>query len=250
VSRVVDSFEVRDDPADGASFSEVGFAPRRVVLLCGLAGAGKTEALRWLASAGEQVLDLERLANHSGSVFGGLGRPAQPSHSQFRDRVAAAWATLDSRRVIWVEDEQEYLGSVGIPMTLQSILRHAPAVLLRVPRAARLNRIVREYGGHPLAALEKAVQRASRRLGRERRRQTLRALRQGDLPTAGGILLDYYDRGYLHRLNSMPHRRITVVEGDGVEPAKSLEQFLIDPTCALASWLDSAGAIHAEDRPG
>ena len=47
-------------------------------IVAGATGAGKTEVLTQLAEMGEQVLDLEHLANHRGSAFGGLGLPPQP----------------------------------------------------------------------------------------------------------------------------------------------------------------------------
>src|SRR4051812_12459115 len=76
-----------------------------LVVLTGLAGAGKTEFLHELRDAGEQVLDLEGLAVHRGSAFGGIGLGAQPTHAAFERAVRRELAGTDPARRLWVEDE-------------------------------------------------------------------------------------------------------------------------------------------------
>src|SRR6266508_5749954 len=108
-------------PADGPRGALAAHRPR-VVVLGGLTGSGKSAALAALANLGEQVLDLQALAAHRGSAFGGLGRPAQPTHRQFQTAVCARLDRADPDRVLYIEGCPPYLGSVGLPAELIEIM--------------------------------------------------------------------------------------------------------------------------------
>jgi len=231
VTPVVDSTVHRSLPASRALLPP---APRRrLVVVSGLAGAGKSELLRALAMRGEQVLELEELAGHGGSAFGGLGRPPQPSHRLFQARLAAAWLATDPARPLFVEDEGEYLGSVGLPPELSAGLRTAERVLLETPPATRIERLVRTYGGFSPSLLEAAVRRLRPRLGRERTRAALRALARGDAAGAAEVLLGYYDPAYLRRqARSGPLRgRVPDAGGDPAAAAQVVAA-LFERRCA------------------
>src|SRR5262249_6951453 len=134
--------------------------------LCGPAGSGKTDLLRALAARGAQVIDLEALASHRGSAFGALGQAPQPSHDTFQLRVVAAWRAARPDRPLFVEDEADYLGSVGVPAAVLARLRAAARIVLDTPRAARVGRLLRDYGAFPAPELADAIRRAAPRLGR------------------------------------------------------------------------------------
>jgi tRNA 2-selenouridine synthase len=171
----------------------------RLVVLTGLTGAGKTALLGELGAAGAQTLDLEGLAGHRGSAFGGLGLGPQPTHREFREAVEAACASAGRDRPLWVEDEGPFIGSVGVPPALAAAMAATPAVELRVARGARVDRIVREYGGHPPAELLAALARARRRVGRARADRVAGLVAAGDLRAAVDALLPYYDDAYRRR---------------------------------------------------
>src|SRR3954471_9866283 len=137
-----------------------------LIVLVGLAGSGKTELLHRLAATGEHVVDLEALAAHRGSAFGAFGQPAQPSHDGFQAAVRAALAVPAART--WVEDEGEYLGSVGLPPELNAALRVAPCVEVSAPRADRVRRIVATYGAAPAVDWLCALDSIATRLGPDR----------------------------------------------------------------------------------
>src|SRR5437899_2072739 len=90
-----------------------------LIVLCGLAGVGKSHLLRLLMEAGHHTIDLEGLACHSGSTFGGLGRPPQPSRPELLEAVTSALEEVVPDRPTWIEDEGPFLGSLPIPMSLQ-----------------------------------------------------------------------------------------------------------------------------------
>jgi tRNA 2-selenouridine synthase len=203
-----------------SGFSRVLDRPARrapqpsLVVLTGYAGSGKTETLEALATLGEPVLDLERLACHRGSAFGALGQPPQPSHDRFARLVRRVVAQADPTRPLWVEDEGPFIGSVGVPPELQQTLATAPVVRLELPFERRVERLIGEYGRFPPDDLTAAIRQTAGRLGPARTHQALRAVHAGSLCDAVAILLGYYDAGYDFRW-AMPGRScLGVVTGD------------------------------------
>ena len=77
----------------------------KIILIGGMTGSGKTDILHSLAAGGEQILDLEKIARHKGSVFGGMGQKKQPTNEQFENDVAEKWLAFDHSARIWIEDE-------------------------------------------------------------------------------------------------------------------------------------------------
>lgn len=118
--------------------------PFRLVVLDGNTGSGKTEVLNLLPARGVQVLDLEGLANHRGSLFGSMGE--QPSQKAFEGRLALALARLDPSRVVVVEAESAKVGDCRLPPKLWRAMVAAPRVAVAVPRAARAAYLLRAYG--------------------------------------------------------------------------------------------------------
>ena len=116
-----------------------------VVLLGGGTGTAKTEILGRLAARGVQVLDLEGLAAHRGSLLGALpGRP-QPSQKLFESRLAAALAALDPARPTVVEAESSKVGERMVPPALWSAMLAAPRIELTAPVEARARYLAAAY---------------------------------------------------------------------------------------------------------
>lgn len=115
-----------------------------VVVLDGYTGSAKTEVLAAVATAGGQVIDLEGLANHRGSLFGAMPG-GQPSQKAFEGRLARALARLDPARKVLVEAESSRVGDVTVPRKLWAAMCAAPRVRLDVPLAARADYTARSY---------------------------------------------------------------------------------------------------------
>src|SRR3569833_568357 len=99
---------------------------RKVILLDGHTGTGKTEVLQRLADLGVQTLDLEGLAEHRGSLLGALpGRP-QPSQKLFESRLLAAVEALDPERPVVIEAESSKVGERIVPPIVWSAMTAAP----------------------------------------------------------------------------------------------------------------------------
>lgn len=117
--------------------------PFRLVVLDGNTGSAKTEVLNLLPARGVQVIDLEGLANHRGSLFGSMGE--QPSQKAFEGRLALALARLDPSRPVVVEAESAKVGDCRLPPKLWRAMVEAPRVAIEAPRRARAGYLLRAY---------------------------------------------------------------------------------------------------------
>jgi len=171
-----------------------------LLLLGGRTGSGKTDVLLALQQQGAAVIDLEGLAHHRGSSFGGLGLPPQPSTEHFENRLALKLQSQAGDAPIWLEAESAQVGRCRIPAALWRQMQHAPVVELQRPAGQRVERLVAVYGSQGEAALKEATSRISRRLGPQRTALALAAIASGDMAAACSQMLDYYDRCYDHEL--------------------------------------------------
>ncbi|MEO7245308.1 MAG: tRNA 2-selenouridine(34) synthase MnmH, partial [Rubrivivax sp.] len=121
-------------------------ARHRFIVLAGRTGSGKTRLLQRLAARGAQVLDLEGIAQHRGSVLGALpGRP-QPSQKAFDTGVWQALRGFDPLRPVFVESESARIGRLRVPVALLDAL-HAQGEIRRVEMAlpARVALLLEDY---------------------------------------------------------------------------------------------------------
>jgi tRNA 2-selenouridine synthase len=170
--------------------------PQTIAILTGLSGAGKTQVLLALQEAGEQIIDLEGLANHRGSAFGGISQPTQPTQEQFENILFHNWAKLDPRRVVWIESESQAIGTVRVTAGIWEQMTNAPSFFLDVPQQRRLDFLMEQYGDLPVEDLESAMGRIKKRLGGERHAHAVESLAKGDRRAFALIALQYYDKAY------------------------------------------------------
>ncbi|MGI9518340.1 MAG: tRNA 2-selenouridine(34) synthase MnmH [Pirellulaceae bacterium] len=171
--------------------------PLNLVVLSGLTGAGKTGQLLQLRAAGEQVIDLEQLARHRGSAFGGIGLGGQPTVEQFENELFDELQRLDPKRRVWLEDESRKIGTVILPNDFYVQLKQAPAIFLEVDVDTRARIIADEYSHLPQLQLLYSINRITKRLGGQNASAARHALQAGDIRGCIRILLDYYDRTYM-----------------------------------------------------
>ena len=117
-------------------------------VLCGLTGSGKTHLLRQLAQRGVQVLDLESLANHRGSLLGqeweGKFSP-QPSQKRFESLLLQQLKSFDVSKPVWVEAESNKIGQIYLPPSLWQQMKQAKCVEIQLPQSARVEWLLQEY---------------------------------------------------------------------------------------------------------
>jgi len=114
-------------------------------VVAGATGSGKSRLLAALAAAGAQVLQLEELAAHKGSVLGVLPATTQPSQRLFESRLHAALARFTAERPVYVEAESRRIGAVQLPNELIDAMRAAPSLRLEVPLPARVDFLLEDY---------------------------------------------------------------------------------------------------------
>ena len=117
----------------------------RFEVIAGPTGSAKSRLLDALAEAGEQVLHLERLAAHKGSVLGDLPGEPQPSQRRFESLLCAAMQGFDPARPVFVESESRRIGRVHLPGALIERMRAAPCHVVDAPAAVRARYLVTDY---------------------------------------------------------------------------------------------------------
>ncbi len=197
--------------------------PKPLITLGGMTGTGKTTVLQALGALGEQVLDLEALANHRGSSYGNLGLPPQPTTEQFENLVAFAWNVLDDRRPIWVEAESRRIGTCCIPYELFTPMLQAPILQIERPRSERIALLLQDYGSIEAADLIKATERIRKRLGGADTLAAVNWIREGNLAPAIERILNYYDKTYTYDLQrrNVP---IYTVDATGLSPQETADR--------------------------
>ncbi len=169
-----------------------------LVVVSGKTGSGKTELLHALNELNENVLDLEKLANHRGSAFGQLGLPPQPSNEHFENLIVESIRHYQALQPVWVEAESRSIGRVKVPDCIFNAMMVADVVEIECPTELRMKRILDEYGSFPVPALVECTTKLQKRLGDLRMREAVTELENENREAWLAILLDYYDRTYAH----------------------------------------------------
>ena len=117
----------------------------QLIVLSGPTGTAKTHILRAAASMGFQVLDLEGLANHRGSLLGSEPGSPQPAQRLFESRLNACMQAFDPKRSVFIEAESNKIGQIHIPSSLWAAMRQASRVSIDAPFEARVAFLQRDY---------------------------------------------------------------------------------------------------------
>lgn len=205
-----------------ASFEE----PQEILILSGCTGSGKTRVLYELKARGEQMIDLEGLACHRGSAFGGYHQPESLTSEMFSNLIYAEWKDLDRDRRVWIEDESRTLGKLVIPDEFWVQMRRAPVVLMEIPQEHRVKFLVEEYGEYDEELLRRSIDRIAKRLGGLEHRHCIEALDSGDQAEVVRICLNYYDRAYRYGLDRREPETVWRLELDSVETEKNTQELL------------------------
>lgn len=174
--------------------------PRPVIIVGGMTGTGKTDILHALRTLGEQVLDLEGLANHRGSSYGALMQPPQPSTEQFENLIAEQWTEFHPQRPVWIEAESRRVGTCRVPDEIMQQMEAASTLEVIRSKPERLKLLVEIYGQADPEGLIAATERLQKRLGGLRTQTAVQHIKQGELAAAAAVVLSYYDRAYRHDL--------------------------------------------------
>lgn len=177
---------------------------RNYLVLGGKTGVGKTELLHQLKKIGENVIDLEDLARHKGSSFGGIGKKPQPSIEQFENMLAEEFFRISDSKGIWIENESRRIGKVVLAKEFYENIIGSPLIEIHKTKQERIQNIKKEYAHLPHEALKNAVKRLQKKLGTLRTAEAIEAIDNQQHDKWIDDLLQYYDKAYDYDLKENP----------------------------------------------
>lgn len=187
-------------------------------VVCGPTGSGKSRFLTALAQNGHQVLDLEQIARHRGSMLGRLPEQPQPSQKNFDSALLVALKNIDPALPVYVEAESNKIGLITLPPALVAAMHQGKCLLIETPLEKRVAGLLEDYR-HYLENPELLIshmQNLHRFHGEKQLQSWSDLIRAGDFATMVGELLSlHYDPSYLratskHYGNLTGARRITL----------------------------------------
>lgn len=192
----------------------------RLMILRGRTGTAKTQILRRAASLGTQIVDLEGLAAHRGSLLGPEPGQSQPSQRYFESQLFAVMATLDTGRPVFVEAESNKIGAIHIPPAFWRQMRGAPSVELSVPVAARVQFLIEDYA-HIIRQperLDPLLGWVASRVGHAAVATWRERILAGDWPGfVTSVLNDHYDPAYDRSSEARGYEHNGMIEVDSLD---------------------------------
>jgi tRNA 2-selenouridine synthase len=222
-----------------AVVADLEHAPRRFEwrVVCGLTGTGKSRLLRALHAAGAQVLDLEALARHRGSVLGNIPDALQPPQKMFESLVWHALARFDSARPIYVEGESRKIGRLRVPEALIETMWASECILVDAALDVRTQLLKSEYAHFALdpELLAAQLDCLAALHGRETIARWQALARAGTADAlVEELLLKHYDPAYvrstLAHYPNLSHAPRFVVAADSDESLSSLASDVLRST--------------------
>jgi tRNA 2-selenouridine synthase len=116
-----------------------------VVILSGQTGTAKTHILQAASKNGAQIVDLETLACHRGSLLGSEPDKPQPSQRLFESRLCQSLKNCDPQQHVFIEAESNKIGNIHVPPALWAAMRAAQSIRVTAPMTARVNFLQRDY---------------------------------------------------------------------------------------------------------
>lgn len=173
-------------------------------VVCGTTGSGKSRLLETLEGIGAQVLDLEKLAAHRGSVLGQLPDEAQPSQKMFESRVWDKLRHFDPSRPVFVESESKKVGNLRVPEAVMERMRASPCISLCLSRENRVRLLMEDYQHfcrNP-DALTGQLAHLAQLHGNEKIRTWHGMANSGAMPElVDQLLVEHYDPAYLRSID-------------------------------------------------
>lgn len=173
-------------------------------VVCGTTGSGKTRLLQALGSIGAQVLDLEALAAHRGSVLGSLPDAPQPTQKMFETRVWDTLRQFDPARPVFVEAESRKVGQLRVPGLLMERMRASRCIDLHLSLPNRVALLMQDYA-HFCATPDVLREQLSHLVplhGHERINGWYALIEAGALPQmVEQLLAQHYDPAYLRSID-------------------------------------------------
>ena len=209
--------------------------PLDLRVICGTTGSGKSRLLETLERIGAQVLDLEKLAAHRGSVLGHLPSQPQPSQKMFETRIWDQLRRFDPARPVFVESESKKVGQLRVPDALMDRMRQSPCVALHLSRPNRVRLLMEDYSHFTVSpgTLNAQLDFLTQLHGRAKIDSWHALANGGAMPElVDQLLVQHYDPAYLRSIdrNFVRYGQATPLELHDIGPA---------------DFLAAAAALHA-----
>ncbi len=215
----------------------------KLIVLHGNTGTGKTDLLYELKKLNHKIIDLEGIANHRGSAFGGIGLGNANNQKLFDSLLYEQLQKNDSGDYIFLEAESKRIGYSVIPNFFYNKMQQGVHYLIEAPLEKRIDNIYQEYAADFTNDKEKFLLRAEeslqaikkyivKKIGKASHQNLLYLCRQGNLKELIKILLvEYYDPLYNHS-----QKRIDTYQKiyENSNPAETAAKINADLTSTLA----------------
>jgi len=173
-------------------------------VICGTTGSGKSRLLETLDGIGAQVLDLERLAAHRGSVLGHLPHEPQPTQKMFETRIWDTLRRFDPSRPVFVESESKKVGNLRVPGAVMDRMRAATCIAVQLSRPNRVRLLMEDYEhfARDPGALNGQLDHLVQLHGRARIDAWHQLANSGAMPElVDQLLVEHYDPAYLRSID-------------------------------------------------
>ncbi len=197
-----------------------------LIVLGGKTGSAKTETLQQMDLLGEQVIDLEYLAQHQGSSFGSMGKMVQPSQEHFENLLFSALSGMDITKRIWVENESILIGKMVIPVNIFRQMKACKVIQMNINTEERVDFLDSVYGKLDREFLITSVQKIGKRLGPLCTKETIKAIEEGRMKDFIRNVLFYYDKTYNHGNSNRLKNTIHELEMSNINPVNNARKVI------------------------
>ena len=189
------------------------------IVITGPTGCGKTDLLAEIGRRGQQVLDLEALACHRGSILGAEPKQSQPSQKLFETRLYNALTNIDQTKPVFIESESSKIGDIHLPKQLFQSLLDARAIGLDCERSKRAQYSVERYSHLTVAPenTESLVKQLEFRHGTRQINEWLRLITERQwIELAESLLEHHYDPAYKHSQKRFQVEKLLELDSPGL----------------------------------
>ena len=191
---------------------------KKLIVIGGKTGTGKTKILNLLNNNSFQIIDLENLANHRGSTFGALGMMRQPTNEQFENLIAEKLNKFDKNENIYIEAESANIGKCRVPYELFKQMKKSKRIEVVRSLRNRIDELVETYSRYSQNDLKEAVIRIRKRLGPQRTKLALDSIDKEQWENVCKAVLEYYDKCYEFELDKLDDvRKIDLTDKKDIE---------------------------------
>ncbi|MBC7695917.1 MAG: tRNA 2-selenouridine(34) synthase MnmH [Burkholderiales bacterium] len=169
---------------------------RKIILLGGKTGSGKTDVLKKLLVLSIQTIDLENIAHHKGSAFGSINEQKQNPQQVFEHEIFHQLSLVNPSQPVLMEDEAQSIGYNKLPQGLWRQMEKSTIIKIEIPFELRVQKLVEDYATVDIEALKNCVIKISQQLGSLNTKLCLQYLDDRNLHDVARLSLLYYDRAY------------------------------------------------------